>query len=173
MKWSAWQCWLSPHDYAYHEVQPDPRQPEASEELLAHVSEQFNGHRIGQKFCTRCSRIDTNGPYLRTDAGVITVQSFVETRYRANTEGIVTELDRQGRGDAPVKLPGFAEPVPLRDALRHVTELDIAITNAEDIVTFSCWKCKASQSIDRTEAGKRVRCEQCGTKLASPRPRVQ
>ena len=174
----AWRCWFRTHEYTYQEVGLDPREPDASARLLDLAAEQFGGNRIGLNGCGRCGRVDGRGlVVLDGTGGTVTLDEYAERRYRDEVGRIARVIEEQHGSEMRVNIPSLSgEPIPLRDALNKLVELDIAASNpasrqtAIGPITFSCWKCKSPITLKREEYRKTVRCPQCGKKQAAPLP---
>lgn len=133
MNWGAWRCWFRSHEYVYQEVGLDPKEPEASAKALEFFADQFDGNRIGLNSCRRCGRTDGRGVVVPDGSGgTLTGEEYVERRYRQATDEIARTVEEQQGGEVHINVPSLSdEPIPLRDALRIVTELNIATSREE------------------------------------------
>ena len=133
MNWRAWCCWFRSHEYVYQEVGLDPKQPEASARILEVFADQFDGNRLGLNRCRRCGRADGRGVVFPDGrGGTITGEEYVERRYRRAVEEVAGMVEEQHGGEVRINVPSLSdEPIPLRDALKIVTELDIAASREE------------------------------------------
>ncbi len=169
--WSAWRCWFQEHQFVYREVSPDPKNPQASAAVFELARQHFGGHPLALNICRRCGRADGVGPVVPDGiGGTITAEEFLERRYREGVEEVARLVEGQSGEDVKIDVPSLSdEPIPVRDALNILTELDIAASKAErGLISFGCWNCKAPMSVSREHYTKTARCTKCGTKQRTP-----
>jgi hypothetical protein len=186
MTWGAWRCWFRSHEYVYEEVGLDPKQPEASAKMLELLADEFDGNRLGLNRCRHCGRTDGRGVVFPDGSGgTITGDEYVERRYRQGVEQVVRMAEEQHGGEVRIDVPSLSdEPIPLRDALKIVTELDIAASREERErdtrpamqptppvsrpAVVQCWSCKAPLPVTEENRGTNVKCSGCGVKQRLP-----
>ena len=127
----ALRCWFrGHHNFAYRLVTPDPKNPDGSVAFFEYFSQQFDGHPLALNICTRCGNADGTGPVIPDGkGGTIPSEQYLDERLRRQTEQIAQQIEDQ-HGDVKIDLPSIgAEQIPIRDAMRLVTEMNIAIEN--------------------------------------------
>src|SRR5690242_20315799 len=170
MNWNAWRCWFRDHEYAYQEVGLDPKQPEASAAFRDFLAEQFDGRRVGVNRCKRCDRIDDGGVVLPDGkGGTISPDKYVEQRFRRSMDDVARLIEERQGGEVQINVPSLSDqPIPLRDALKLYTELEIAAEKSEALSeTVPCWSCNHKIEVGANR-GKRVACPACGKVQAMP-----